>query len=162
MSRTRRLRGAHPAGARLEVEAQEQQVEIGVAGGGDHRLPDIGQLRWGEGAAAVGQATGLVDGQGRVGGDVAGLDRSGEHRPHRGHAALPAGPAVAADATGTGPPGRLVGHLHQLVDGDLVERAVAEELDEEPPVGAIGPPAAGLVPGGYDGHVLGDRLGLGT
>jgi len=79
---------------------------------------------------------------------------TGEDSAYRRNAALPACSTVAADTTLLGPAFGLVGHSQELFDGHVVEVLIAEELDEQAPVGVVGPPSPRLVPssattGGY-------------
>jgi hypothetical protein len=75
-------------GAGFEVEADQEQVEVGIVAGGADGVDQLRELVLVQGAAAAAGSTGLGDRGGRVGRDVAGGDGSGEERSEGGDAGL--------------------------------------------------------------------------
>ena len=75
-------------GARLEMEADEQQVEVGIVTGGAHSVDYLAQLVVFEGAPSVGQATRLLQIPSRAFGDESGTFGPSEEGTQRADAVL--------------------------------------------------------------------------
>lgn len=90
------------AGAGLEVEPDQEQVEGGVTAGEAEGVGEIGDLLVVEGPAAATQSSGLGQCGGGVGAQVAGGHRPSGERSERGDAGLLGGPAAAVRVRGSG------------------------------------------------------------
>ena len=97
------VEGALAAGAGLEVEPDEQQVEVGSRLVVRTASIELGDLMVVEGAAAAAGAAGLGERGGGFAVEEAGGDGPCEQGPQGGDAGLPRRPAGAVGVAGVGP-----------------------------------------------------------
>jgi hypothetical protein len=118
---TTQVQRAFAAGARLEVEPENQQVQVGVTAGGAHGVDQLGQLVVIQRSTPAADPPGLCQCRGRVHRDQPRVRGAAKQRPHGGHAAFPRRPSGAAGTTPLGAGDGIVDDRGQVPHGDFHE-----------------------------------------
>ncbi len=148
------VQGALAAGAGFEVEADQQQVEVGVVAGGPDSADELGQLGVAQRPPPAPDPPRLGERGSRVDGHQTGVHCAGGQGPQRSDTGLLARAARGTGSVPLGPSCRLHYDGPEVDDGDLGQGPVAQQLDRQRPRRPVGP--RGRLGEGrrHRGHVL--------